>query len=74
MGMELRIVVALFFLVLFYVLNLTGVDAFALVQKFIVGALIVALIMFTVFGLPKVDWANLTAEGQWMTDGFNGLI
>ena len=74
MGMELRIVVALFFLVLFYVLNLTGVDAFALVQKFIVGALIVALVMFTVFGLPKVDWANLTAEGQWMTDGFNGLI
>ena len=73
-GMELRIVVALVFLTLFYILNLTGVDAFALVQKFVVGALIVALVMFTVFGLPQVDWANLTAEGQWMTAGFNGLI
>lgn len=74
MGMELRIIVALVVLVLFYVLNLMGVEAFAKVQNFIVFALIIALVMFTVFGLPKVDWANLTAEGQWMTDGFNGLI
>ena len=73
-GLELRVVVALVFLTLFYILNLMGVDAFALVQKFVVGALIIALIIFTVFGLPKVDWANLTAEGQWMTAGFNGLI
>ena len=74
MGMELRVGLALVILVLFYLLNMMGADIFALVQNFIVAALVIALVVFTVFGLPKVDWANLTAEGQWMTDGFNGLI
>ena len=74
MGMELRIAVAIAVLVLFYVLNMMGADIFALVQNFIVGALVIALLVFTVFGLPKVDWTNLTAPGQWMTAGFNGLI
>ena len=74
MCMELRVGLALVILVLFYLLNMMGADIFALVQNFIVAALVIALVVFTVFGLPKVDWANLTAEGQWMTDGFNGLI
>lgn len=73
-GMGNRTVIALIILTLFFILNLMGVDKFSAVQNLIVMALIVALVVFTVFGLGEVDWANLTAEGQWMTDGIMGLM
>lgn len=73
-GMGNRMVIAIVVLVLFYVLNLMGVDKFSAIQNFIVAALIIALVVFTIFGLGEVDWANLTADGQWMTDGIMGLL
>lgn len=73
-GMGNRIVIAIIILTLFYVLNIFGVDKFAAVQNIIVGMLVIALIVFTVFGLRQVDWANLTNESEWMTDGLMGLL
>ena len=73
-GMGNRMIIAIIILTLFYVLNLFGVDKFAAIQNIIVAALVIALIVFTLFGIGKVDWAGMTREGEWMTDGIMGLL
>lgn len=73
-GMGNRQVIAVIVLTLFFLVNIVGVDVFAKVQNLLVIALVVALIVFTVFGLGEVDWAGMTAEGEWMTDGLMGLM
>ncbi len=69
-----RMVIALIILTLFYVVNVVGIDMFAKVQNLLVILLVIALIIFTVFGLGEVDWAGMTTEGEWMTDGIMGLL
>ena len=73
-GMGNRMIIAIIILTLFYVLNLFGVDKFAAIQNIIVAALVIALVVFTLFGIGKVDWAGMTREGEWMTDGIMGLL
>ncbi len=73
-GFGNRIIIALIVLTLFYVINAVGIDMFAKVQNTMVVLLVVALIIFTVFGLGEVDWAGMTTEGEWMTDGIMGLM
>ncbi len=73
-GFGNRQVIAFIVLVLFYILNLMGVDKFSKVQNIIVGCLVIALVVFTVFGLGEVDWAGMLTEGEWMTDGLMGLM
>ncbi|MBR5520414.1 MAG: APC family permease [Oscillospiraceae bacterium] len=51
----------------FYVLNLFGTEKIAKVQDYMFYVLVVALLMFTAFGLPRVHWA-----GYFTTPGFDG--
>ena len=50
-------VVAFGILTLCYVMNLIGVDMAAKLQNILVLVLIGAMVLFVVFGLPKVNWS-----------------
>ena len=43
-------------------------------QNLMTAILLLALIWFTVRGLPKVDWANFFGGEGWMTHGWGGLF
>ena len=49
---------SIFFLTIFFILNYFGTQWMARVQKFMFYFLVSALIIFTIFGLPKVQWAG----------------
>ena len=51
----------------FYILNLMGTEKMAKIQDYMFYVLIVALLMFTAFGLPRVHWS-----GYFTTPGFDG--
>lgn len=72
-GMGNRTVIAFLVLTLFYVLNMAGIDKMSKVQNVIVVFLVVALALFIVFGLAKVDYANYLDE-DFMTAGLMGLF
>lgn len=72
-GMGNRTIIALIILTLFFVLNLFGVDKFAKAQNIIVGCLVIALALFTVFGLMEVDYAHYLTD-DFMTNGMMGLF
>ena len=65
-------------LTIFVVLNYFGTGWMARVQKFMFYFLIAALVMFTVFGLPRVHWSGYFGNelfGQpLMTKGITGLL
>lgn len=52
--------VAMFALILCTAINLVGLQSSANVQKGMVALLMVSLLLFIIFGLPKVDWSVLT--------------
>ena len=58
----------------FYVLNFFGVDFMSKAQNIMSITLLLALIWFTVRGLPRVDWANFFGGEGWMTNGWGGLF
>jgi len=64
-GMD--IIVAAVVFTAFYVLNLFGTEKIAKVQDMMFYVLVVALLMFTAFGLPRVHWS-----GYFATPGFDG--
>ena len=53
-----------------------GVDLAAKVQNLLVIALIVALVVFAVFGFPYVDLGNYfsNADGMFLSDGISGFL
>jgi APA family basic amino acid/polyamine antiporter len=60
--------------VVFYCLNLLGVDIFAKVQNLMVIILIASLAMFALFGIGKVQWGTyFVHDDGWMTGGLMGL-
>jgi len=65
-------------LTVFVVLNYFGTQWMARVQKFMFYFLIAALIIFTVFGLPKVHWSgyfgNELFDQPLMSNGITGLL
>lgn len=69
---------SLLFLTLFFVLNYFGTQWMAKVQKFMFYFLIAALLIFTVFGLPKVHWAgyfgNELFGAPLLSNGMIGLF
>ena len=69
---------SIFFLTIFFVLNYFGTQWMARVQKFMFYFLVIALVIFTVFGLPKVHWAEYFGNelfGHKLIDkGFIGLF
>ncbi|MBR4036514.1 MAG: amino acid permease [Oscillospiraceae bacterium] len=66
------------FLTAFFILNYFGTQWMAKVQSFMFYFLVAALVMFTVFGLPKVHWAGYFGNelfGQPLfANGMSGLI
>ncbi|MTI60228.1 MAG: APC family permease [Firmicutes bacterium] len=49
-----KIVIGIFLLTLFYVVNLMGINIMATIQKYMTWLLIVALLMFTAFGIANI--------------------
>ena len=64
--------------VAFTILNFFGTEVIAKAQNFMFYLLVIALVMFTVFGLPRVHWAgyfgNELFGAPLMTNGFSGLL
>ena len=69
---------SILFLTIFFILNYFGTQWMARVQKFMFYFLVSALIIFTIFGLPKVQWAGYFGNelfGHPLLDhGFIGLF
>ncbi len=71
-GLDIRMVaVAVFTIVT--VVNLVGVKKAAVVQQILVICLLVALAIFTAFGIFKVDYTNYVKPEGFMTNGFFGF-
>lgn len=68
--------VALIVGTLFFILNFFGVDMMAKIQNLLVIVLILALMIFAVFGIPQVDFGNYfsNADGLFLTDGLAGFL
>lgn len=73
-GMGNRMLISAIILTAFYLLNLFGIDKFAKAQNLIVAILVIALVVFTIAGLPKVDWSSFSVAETWMTGGVKGLF
>ena len=69
-------VVAIAVATFFFVLNFFGVNIMAKVQNMLVFVLMLALVLFVVFGMPRVDLMNYfsNADGKFMTDGIPGVL
>lgn len=69
-------VVALVVLLLFFVVNLLGVDIFAKVQNVMGYVLLGAMAMFIIVGFFKIDWNLLTAkpQGNFFSGGLDGFL
>ncbi len=69
---------ALVWLTAFFILNYFGTDKMAKAQTFMFYLLVVALLMFTAFGIPKVHWSgyfgNELFGAPLFTDGIAGLL
>ena len=66
---------ALAVILIFYALNIIGVDIFAKVQNLLVIILIFSLVIFAVMGIGKVQWGNYfnNADGYFMMAGVMGV-
>ena len=67
-------VAAVVVLTLFYVANLFGVKSAAKVQNGMFYILVISLVAFIVFGLPKLDMAEYFSGESFITNGFSGLF
>ena len=67
-------VVAFGTLTLCYVMNLIGVDMAAKLQNILVLVLIGAMVLFVVFGLPKVNWSVFVGMDNIMPNGFVSFL
>ena len=66
--------VAFIMITFFYILNFFGVDFMSKAQNIMSAVLLLALVWFTVRGLPKVNWSGFFGGEGWMTGGFKGLF
>lgn len=68
-------IVALVVLLVFYVLNLLGLNIFAKVQNVLMVLLLMALLFFGFYGLPKVSPETFAfSQEGFLMNGFSGLI
>lgn len=65
---------AVLVLTLFYVINLFGMKSAAKVQNITTFILILSIMSFVILGLPKVDYANYFAKGEFITNGWLGIF
>jgi len=65
-------------LTFFFVLNFFGTEYMAKAQTFMFYLLVIALVMFTVMGLPKVHWAGYFGNELFgrplMSNGISGIV
>ena len=73
-----QLIFGILFYIAFVILNLMGTDKMAKAQQFMFYLLVIALIMFTAFGLPKVHWAgyfgNELFDAPLFSNGISGLL
>ena len=67
-------IIAALMITFFYVLNFFGVDFMSKAQNLMTAALLLALVWFTVRGLPRVNWSTFFGGEGWMTHGVKGLF
>ena len=67
---------ALAVILIFYALNIIGVDIFAKVQNLLVIILIFSLVIFAVMGIGKVQWSGYfdNSDGYFMSGGLMSLF
>lgn len=66
--------VAFGFLTFFYISNIIGIRGAANVQKIMFYVLLVSLLMFVIFGLPKVDFSTFTKMETLFPNGLKGFM
>lgn len=65
--------VAFLLLTVFYIANIVGVQVAALVEKIMVGVLLIALIVFVAWGMPEVNYAVFNKTDMFPS-GFVGFF
>lgn len=75
---ENQLIFSVIFYMIFFALNWFGTSWMAKVQSFMFYLLIIALVMFTVFGVPKVQWAGYFGNELFgeplFSNGISGLL
>lgn len=66
--------VAFAILTLCYVLNVLGIEMAAKLQNFLVIVLVAAMLLFILFGLPRVDWSVFAGIDKLMPNGFLSFL
>lgn len=66
--------VAFGILTLCYVMNIFGVEMAAKLQNLLVIVLVIAMVLFIGFGLPKVDWSVFNSIDKLMPNGFINFL
>ncbi|MDR7870551.1 MAG: APC family permease [Tissierellaceae bacterium] len=68
-------IIALTILTIFYVINLAGAKFMAKIQTILGYSLIMGLISFVIFGLPKVNWTQISfSSPNFMLNGMDGFF
>lgn len=65
---------AIALLVIIYVLNMLGIDKFSKFQNLIVSCLVLALTIFTVYGMMNMNFVTYYESETFLTDGILGLL
>ena len=67
--------VAVIVLLLFFVINLVGVDIFAKVQNVMGYVLLGSMLLFIIFGVVKIDWSLLSfKQANFFSGGLDGFL
>lgn len=56
--------VAMIILIIAVAINIVGLKTAAIVQNIMVACLLIALLLFAAFGLPQVEWSNMSLTAQ----------
>ena len=72
-GLSVRLI-ALVVTTLIFILNVLGIKSAVKAEIAMVLIMTVALTLFVIFGLPKVDYAGFLEKGQFLPGGVTGLL
>lgn len=67
-------IVAFAVLTICYIMNVMGIEMAAKLQNLLVIVLVVAMILFIVFGIPKVNWDAFKGIDKIMPNGFISFL
>lgn len=69
-----RKLLAVGLLLIIYVLNMLGIDKFSKFQNIIVSCLVLALTIFTIYGMINMDFSSYYESETFLTDGILGFL